>query len=163
MAAKGKRGRDAPDGTRTIAANRKARHDYEIGERFEAGLVLRGSEVKSLREGKASLAEAYATVDENGEAWLIGAHIAEYDAANRLNHPPLRPRKLLLHARELNKLGIKLRERGFTLIPLRLYFKGHRVKLELGLGKGRRSYDKREAIKRRDQAMDLRKELGRRS
>lgn len=148
---------DDPD-VRPICSNRRARHDYHISDPVEAGLVLRGSEVKSLRAGSASLTDAYAAI-EDGEAYLVNATIAEYPWANLENHAPQRRRKLLLHAREIRRLGVKLNERGFTLIPLRLYFRKARVKVELGLAKGKRSYDKRESIRQRDQDREMEKQL----
>jgi SsrA-binding protein len=142
----------ATDGLKIIAKNRKARHDYEILETFEAGLVLQGSEVKSARDGRVSLTDAYATIDERGEAWLVNAHIAEYPFANQFNHAPRRRRKLLLHERELARLTVKIRERGLTLAVLAVYFKKGLIKAEIGLARGRKSYDKREAIKKKDEA-----------
>ncbi len=140
----------------TLAVNRRARHDYTIDETLEAGLVLTGTEIKSLRAGKASLAEAYARV-ERGEAWLIGAHIAEWTGASRSNHEPRRPRKLLLHRSQIAHLGGATQAKGFTLVPLRIYTteKGH-AKVELGLGRGKKLYDRRREIAARDarRAMD---------
>jgi len=161
--AKKKKTEGGGPGFKVVCANRRARYDYEIDEQLEAGVVLTGSEVKSLRDGKASLADAYATVDDHGEAWLVNSHVPEYPWANRQNHPPRRARKLLLHAREIKRLAVKLRERGFTLVPLRMYFKGARVKVEIGVGRGKKRFDKRECIKQRDQALDMRKELSGRS
>lgn len=146
-----------PD-VRLIAANKRARFDYHIDESLEAGLVLRGSEVKSLRAGKASLSDSYAVIEPDG-AWLVNSHIAEYPQATIFNHPPRRKRKLLLHAAELRRWGIKLRERGFTLVPLRLYFRGPHVKVELGLARGKKTYDKRESIKERDTSREVEKHL----
>jgi SsrA-binding protein len=136
-------------GEKQIAENRKARHDYHFLERFEAGLALTGSEVKSLREGRASLQQAYADVRE-GEAWLIGAHIDTYDQAGVQNHEPDRDRKLLLHRREIDSLFGKVRERGLTLVPVRLYFKDGRAKVELALARGKEQRDKRRDIAKRD-------------
>jgi SsrA-binding protein len=133
----------------TIATNRRARFDYEILDTFEAGLALRGPEVKSLRQGKGNLSGAFAIV-RRGEAWLIGCQIAHYEQANRENADPLRERKLLLHRREIARLEGKLAERGFTLVPLSLYFKDGRVKVELALARGKKTHDKRDAIKRRE-------------
>lgn len=155
--AKGKQGK-TQDGVRLIAANKRARFDYHIDESLEAGLVLRGSEVKSLRAGKASLTDSYAVIEPDG-AWLVNSHVAEYPQANIMNHPPKRKRKLLLHTAELKRLGVKLRERGFTLVPLRLYFRDARVKVELGLARGKKSYDKRETIKKRDQTREIEKQI----
>ncbi|MBI4729467.1 MAG: SsrA-binding protein SmpB [Acidobacteria bacterium] len=145
----------------TIASNRKARHDYHIEETYEAGLSLRGSEVKTLRQGKASLQESYAVVRGN-EAFLIGANIPPYAQASILNHEPTRTRKLLLHKQEIRRLLERTHERGFTLVPLRLYFKGNKVKCEIALARGKRAYDKREAIARRDAEREIAKRLGRR-
>jgi SsrA-binding protein len=136
-------------GGKSIAENRKARFDYQLLERFEAGLVLTGSEVKSLREGRVSLAQAYADVRE-GEAWLVGVHIDPYHQAGTQNHEPERDRKLLLHRRELDSLYGKVREKGLTLVPVRLYFKEGRVKVELALAKGKEQRDKRRDIAKRE-------------
>jgi SsrA-binding protein len=132
-----------------IADNRKARHDYQLLERFEAGLVLTGTEVKSLRAGRATLGQAYADVRE-GEAWLHGAEIATYDQGNRANHEPTRSRKLLLHRREIDRLYGQVREKGLTLVPTRLYFKDGRVKVELALARGKDVRDKRRTLVDRD-------------
>jgi len=134
---------------KTVAVNRKAFHDYEVLQRIEAGLVLTGSEIKSIRDGRANIREAYAR-PEGGELWLFSAHIAPYPAANRLNHEPTRRRKLLLHKGEMRELGRAVEERGLTLVPLRLYLKRGLAKVELGLVRGRRQYDKRQAIARRE-------------
>ena len=136
-------------GEKLIAENRKARHDYNLVERFEAGLVLTGSEVKSLREGRASLQQAYADV-RDGEAWLIGAHIDTYDQAGLENHEPVRDRKLLLKRREIESLYGKVREKGLTLVPTKLYFKNGRAKVEVALGRGKDVRDKRRDIAKRD-------------
>jgi SsrA-binding protein len=146
-----KSAKHTPDGSgiKVIARNKKARHDYEILETIEAGIVLIGSEVKSVRDGKASLTDAYAVI-ENGEAFMVNAHIAEYPFAHQFNHEPKRRRKLLLHAREIHRLGTKIRERGYTLTVLTLYFKQGKVKVELALARGRRHYDKREVLKQKD-------------
>jgi SsrA-binding protein len=135
---------------RLAAQNRKARHSYEIEDTVEAGLVLTGSEVKALREGRANIAESYAKADK-GEVWLINAHIPEYKQAGQFNHEPRRPRKLLLKKREIDKLLGAAEREGMTLVPLKLYFNRRGIaKLELGVGKGKKSYDKRETQKRRD-------------
>jgi SsrA-binding protein len=134
---------------KNITVNRKARHDYEILQTYEAGIVLTGTEVKALREGKANLVDSYANL-KNGEVWLTGAHISEYSQGNINNHEPTRTRKLLLNAKEIRKLIGKINEKGLTLIPLRLYFKNGRVKVELALAKGKKVYDKRESIAKRD-------------
>jgi SsrA-binding protein len=128
-----------------IAENRKARHDYHLLERVEAGLVLTGTEVKSLRDGRATLGQAWADVRE-GEVWLQGAEIATYAQGNVANHEPTRPRKLLLHRREIDRLDAQLREKGLTLVPTRLYFKDGRVKVELALARGKDLRDKRQAV-----------------
>jgi len=145
---------------RTICVNRKARRDYTIDETTEAGLVLLGSEVKSLRAGTANLVDSYVQF-RSGEAYLVGAHIAPYSHANRANHNPRRDRKLLLHGREIRRLMGKVRERGFTLIPLQLYFRGARVKVELGLARGKRLHDRRADIRRREADRDVQRALRR--
>src|SRR5207244_12069324 len=134
---------------RAIATNRRARHEYSILETFEAGVVLRGTEVKSLRAGLVNFKDSYATV-RNGEVWLLGCHINPYSHGTDANHDPERDRKLLLHAKEINKLTGKIAERGLTLVPLRLYFKEGRVKIELGLARGRKLHDKRSALRERE-------------
>jgi SsrA-binding protein len=139
---------------RVVASNRQATHNYEILETYEAGLVLRGTEVKSLRDGKANLKESFARV-EGKEAWLLGCHISPYAQGNRENPDPLRKRKLLLHRAELNRLLGKTQERGLTLIPLRLYFKRGRAKVELALGRGKKLHDKRQAIKEREARREM--------
>jgi SsrA-binding protein len=130
---------------KTVAQNRKAYHEYHILESLEAGLALTGTEVKSLRAGRASLKEAYAR-PEGGELWLLGAHIAHYEAGNRVNHEPLRPRKLLLHRDQIDHLTSQAKEKGLTMVPLKLYFKNGRAKMELGLAKGKKLYDKRQVM-----------------
>jgi SsrA-binding protein len=132
-----------------IAENRRARHDYQLLDRVEAGLVLTGTEVKSLRAGRAVLGQAYADV-RDGEAWLHGAEIAVYEQGNRANHEPTRPRKLLLHRREIDRLYGQVREKGLTLVPTRLYFKDGRVKVELALARGKDTVDKRRSLAERD-------------
>jgi SsrA-binding protein len=132
-----------------IAENRRARHDYHLLERLEAGLALTGTEVKSLRAGRVTLGQAYAEV-RDGEAWLLGAEIAVYDQGNRANHEPTRPRKLLLHRREIDSLYGKVREKGLTLVPTRLYFKDGRVKVELAVARGKEQRDKRRDLAERD-------------
>jgi SsrA-binding protein len=133
----------------TIAINRRARYDYDIVDTVEAGLVLTGTEVKSLRDGKASLAQAFAMI-RNGEAWLVQAHIPEYAFGNRANHDPTRQRKLLLHGRQIAELAEFTQEQGRTLVPMRLYWRDGRAKLQLGLARGRTQHDKRAAIAERD-------------
>ena len=138
------------EGGKLVAENRKARFNYDIEEKVEAGIVLTGSEVKSLRSGKANIAESYAS-DEGGEIYLINAHIAEYAQAGRANHEPTRPRKLLLHRREMGRLAGAIQRQGMTLVPLRLYFNARGIaKIQLGLGKGKKLHDKRETEKKRD-------------
>src|SRR3989441_8418578 len=137
------------DGDRTVATNRRARHEYEILETIEAGLVLRGTEVKSLRAGQVTFKDSYATI-RNGEAWLIGCHISPYSHGTDANHEPERDRKLLLHRREISRLSGKISERGLTLVPLRLYFKAGRAKVELGLARGKKLHDKRSALRERE-------------
>jgi len=143
-------GGKTPAPRRLAAQNRRARHDYFIDEALEAGLVLTGTEVKSLRAGRATLNEAFASEDK-GELWLWNAHIPEYGPANRFNHLPKRPRKLLLHKKQVNKLLGQVNRDGYTLVPLAIYFNDRgRAKVELGLGRGKRAFDKRETIKQRD-------------
>lgn len=137
-----------------LAENRKARFEYHIEDTFEAGIVLKGTEVKSLRQGRVNLKDAYANI-KNGEVWVHQMHIGTYPFAYYGNHEPLRPRKLLLHKREIHKLFGRVNEQGRTLIPLRIYFKGGKVKLTLALASGKRKYDKRDAIRRRDEKREL--------
>jgi SsrA-binding protein len=144
----------AKDHIKIIADNRKARHDYFIEDKIEAGLVLKGTEVKSLRQGRANLKDAYARI-KKGEAYVHQMHISPYPFAYYDNHDPLRIRKLLLHRYEIKKLTGKLNERGFALVPLRLYFREGKAKVLLGLAKGKRKHDKRETIRRRDQKREL--------
>jgi SsrA-binding protein len=151
-----------PTGRQIIASNRRARHDYEILDTFEAGIALTGTEVKSLRAGRATLVDGYATVSDD-EVWLRGVHIAEYAEGTWTNHAPRRARKLLLHKLEISKLTGKLREKGIALVPLALYFKEGRVKVELGLARGKREYDKRQAIAKRDADREIERYAGRRA
>ncbi|RLC46824.1 MAG: SsrA-binding protein [Candidatus Coatesbacteria bacterium] len=144
---------------KTICTNRKAKHEYVLGERIEAGLVLVGSEVKALREGKASLVDSYARV-KGGEVFLYNCHIAEYAQASRLNHEPRRVRKLLLHRREIKRLRAKTVEPGRTLIPTRLYFSGGRAKVELAIATGKRKYEKRAAEKEKEVKRELHDRYG---
>ena len=145
----------------TIATNREARHDYNILETYECGMVLVGTEVKSLREGKASLVDAFATIDD-GEVWLRNLHIPEYSRGHWTNHSPRRVRKLLLHRREIDTLTGKVRDGNKTLVPLSLYFKNGHLKCELGLAQGKQAYDKRQDIKRRTEEREIVRDLGRR-
>ncbi|SVD49316.1 uncharacterized protein METZ01_LOCUS402170, partial [marine metagenome] len=137
-----------------VATNRKAFHEYHILETFEAGVQLKGSEVKSIREGKASLKQAYILI-RKGEAWLKGSHIASYSHTGSEGHEPVRNRKLLLHKKEIQRIGSKLAEKGLTAVPTKLYFKGGLIKLEFGLAKGKKLYDKRETKKKRDVERDI--------
>jgi SsrA-binding protein len=147
-------------GTKVIADNRRARFDYELTDRVEAGLVLTGTEVKSLRDGKVQLGQAYADL-RDGEAWLVGASIDEYPGGNRQNHVPDRDRKLLLHRREIDSLRGKVGEKGLTVVPTRLYFKDGKVKVELALAKGKKEYDKRQSLAKRDADREIAKAHGR--
>lgn len=143
---------------KTIATNRRARFDYEVVETIEAGIVLVGSEVKSLRNGRADLKDSYAAV-KSGEMWLYGLRISPYEFALDGGHQPERERKLLLHRLEIDKIGAKLAERGLTLVPLKLYFKDGKAKLELGLAKGKSNYDKRETLKRRQADREMQRAI----
>jgi SsrA-binding protein len=145
---------------RTVASNRKAWHDYFIDDIFEAGLVLTGTEIKSVRAGKVSLAEGYIR-PERGELWLLSVNIAPYHQGNIMNHEPLRRRKLLLHRDEIEEIRRKLQEKGLTAVPLRVYIKGNRAKVEVGLARGKKLYDKRETIAKRDAEMDIRRAMRR--
>ena len=149
-------------GHKTIAQNKKARHDYFIEDTYEAGLVLTGTEVKSLREGQSSLEDAYARID-GGEVWLIGCDIPEYTYGNRLNHKPKRPRKLLLHRREIEKFAGKATQRGYTLVPLRMYFKRGLAKVELAVARGKQMHDKRQDLKKADAQREIRRAMSRKS
>ena len=142
---------------KVISTNRKAFHNYTILETVEAGLALRGTEVKSLRDSQVNFKDCYASIDDN-EAWLIGCHITPYHHGSDANHDPERRRKLLLHRREISRLLGKVAERGLTLIPLRLYFKGGRAKVELGLARGKKLHDKRDSIRERDERRELARE-----
>ena len=134
---------------KVVATNRKARHEYFIEDQYEAGIVLTGTEIKSVRAGTVSLGEGYAQI-RNGELWLYDVHIAQYEQAGRSSHDPKRPRKLLMHRREIMRLQSSTQERGYTLVPLRMYIKGRLAKVEIGLVRGKRQYDKREVIAKRD-------------
>jgi SsrA-binding protein len=151
----------AEQGTKTIARNRRARHEYSIVSTTEAGLVLTGTEVKSLRAGRATIADGYGLITD-GEAWLHGVHIPEYTQGTWTNHEPRRVRKLLLHRKEIDRLAGAIKEQGLTLIPLSLYFSGGKVKIELGLARGKRSYDKRHDLAKRDAAREMDRALRRR-
>ena len=142
----------------SVCRNKRAFHEYEIFDTLECGIVLTGTEVKSLREHAASLEEAYAKID-GGEVWLIGSDIPEYTMGNRLNHKPKRPRKLLLHKREIDKFAGKASQQGYTLVPLRLYFKAGRAKIEIAVARGKKQYDKREVKKKAEAAREIRKAM----
>lgn len=144
------------DGPRAVATNRKALHDFFIHETFEAGLVLQGTEVKSIRAGQANLRDSYVRV-RNGELWLMDAHISAYDQASRENHEPRRDRKLLMHRKEINRLESKAQAKGWTIVPLKMYMSNNRVKVEIALAQGKAMYDKREAIAKRDSDREVRR------
>jgi SsrA-binding protein len=146
-----------PENVKVVANNRKAGFEYFLFERFEAGLALKGSEIKSVRAGQISLAESYIRVDEN-QAWLIEAHIAPYVQANRFNHEPKRPRRLLLHSKEIREMWDAVRQKGVTVVPIRVYLKNGRAKLEIAIAKGKKLHDKREAIARRDAEREMDRE-----
>jgi SsrA-binding protein len=148
------KGKAEDDGIKVVARNRRARFEFDLLEKVEAGVVLTGTEVKSLRNGKASLEEAYAGVDRE-EVYLYGCDIPEYTQANRMNHKPKRPRKLLLHRREIEKLAAKTSEKGLTLVPLQIYFKKGMAKVEICVARGRKLHDKREAVKKQDARRDM--------
>jgi SsrA-binding protein len=146
--------------SKTITVNRKAYHDYHILESLEAGIVLSGSEIKSIRAGRVNIRDAYAR-PENGELWLVNAHIAAYEAASHFGHEPNQPRKLLLHRRQIDELTALVAQKGLTLVPLKLYIKKGTAKLELGVGRGKRLHDKREAIARRETEREIERALKR--
>lgn len=146
------------DVVKDICRNRRAYHDYEVLDRLECGVALTGTEVKSLREGQSSLEESYAKI-ESGEVWLIGSDIPEYSMGNKMNHKPKRPRKLLLHRREINRFAGKATQKGFTLVPLRLYFKNGRAKVELAVCRGKQTHDKRESLKKKDAEREIRRSM----
>ncbi|MEM7344097.1 MAG: SsrA-binding protein SmpB [Chloroflexota bacterium] len=148
-------------GVKVIATNRRARHDYLIEDRLEAGLVLTGTEIKSIRNGQVNIRDSYATI-RDGEIWLVNANIAPYKQASHQNHDPGRDRKLLLHRREINRLTGKLQEKGLTLIPLQLYLKKSRAKIELGVARGKKLYDKRQSLRQRDDQRQIERAMGRR-
>lgn len=148
-------------GIKVVATNRKASHDYFLLERLEAGIALQGSEIKSIRQGQISLAEAYVQIDGR-EAWLMDAHIAPYEQASIYNHEPRRPRRLLLHRKEIRELWNQVRQKGFTIIPTRVYLKEGRAKVEIAVAKGKKLYDKRQALAKRDAQREIERELRRR-
>ena len=145
---------------KTVATNRKAYHNYLIGDRIEAGIVLTGTEIKSIRAGRVSLGDAYVR-PEAGELWLLNAHIARYEAGSYLSHEPRRPRKLLLHSKQIDTLTSKVQEKGLTLVPLKLYIKGNIAKVEVALAKGKKLYDKRESIIRRETEREIERAIKR--
>jgi SsrA-binding protein len=149
-------------GIKVVATNRKARHEYFLMDEYEAGLVLQGSEIKSVRAGRISLAQAYIRI-ENNEAWLIDAHIAPYDQAARFNHEPTRPRKLLLHRKEISHLEAEVTQKGVTIIPLKVYLKDGLAKIEIAVAKGKKLYDKRDAIAKRDAQREMERHLNKRN
>ncbi|HEX9712150.1 MAG TPA: SsrA-binding protein SmpB [Actinomycetota bacterium] len=149
----------ADSNDRVIAQNRRARHDFDIEQTYEAGIALLGSEVKTLRAGKANLGDAYALV-RNGEVFVYGLHIPEYQQSSYQNHEPTRPRKLLLHGDEIHKMQLKTEQQGYTLVPLRLYFKGNRVKLQVAVARGRKRHDKRQAIAEREAKREIQRRAG---
>src|SRR5262249_42216511 len=149
---------DAEESVQNICRNKRAFHEYEVMDRLECGIVLTGTEVKSLREGAANLEDAYAKI-EDGEVWLLGSDIPEYSMGNRLNHKPKRPRKLLLHRREIGKFAGKASERGYTLVPLQMYFKHGLAKVELAIARGKQMHDKRQDLKKRDADRDIRRAM----
>jgi SsrA-binding protein len=150
-----------PEGERTVASNRRALHDYAFSERLEAGISLTGSEVKSLREGRASLNEAFARI-RGGEAWLEQMHVPPYEQGEKRGYDPVRPRKLLLHRKEIDRLVGKQKEQGLALVPLRVYFSHGLAKVELGLGKGKREHEKRQAVAKRESEREIARAIGRR-
>ena len=150
----------ADDGTKLVASNRKASHDYFLEDRLEAGIALMGSEIKSVRAGKVQLREAYVDV-KSGQAYLLNAHISPYDPASRDNHDPLRERRLLLHKKEIAKLLEKTQQKGYTIVPTRMYLLKGRAKVEIALAKGKRDYDKRQVIAERDSKREIERHLGR--
>ncbi|HEX4590548.1 MAG TPA: SsrA-binding protein SmpB [Gemmataceae bacterium] len=156
-----KQAKKSEDEIRVVTRNRRAFHEYEILETIECGIALVGTEVKSLRDGQANLEDAYAKLDA-GEVWLVGSEIPEYAMGNRLNHKPKRPRKLLLHRNEIEKFAGKASQRGFTLVPLRLYFKQGRAKVEIAVAKGKQAHDKRQALKKSDADREMRRAVAER-
>lgn len=151
-----------PMGVKVVATNRKARFEYFLLEKYEAGISLQGSEIKSIRAGQISLAEAFVQTDGDN-AWLMNAHVAPYEQANRFNHDPLRPRRLLLHKREIKEMWEAVRQKGMTIVPVQVYLKDGRAKVEIALAKGKKLYDKRQDIARRDQAREMEREQKERS
>lgn len=143
-------------GVKVVATNRKAHFEYFLLEHFEAGIALQGSEIKSIRAGQMSLQESFVRIDDNGtEAWLVNAHIAPYDPASRYNHEPLRPRRLLLHKREIREMREQVRQKGMTIVPVQVYLKDGRAKLDMAVARGKKQYDKRQEIAKRDAAREI--------
>ena len=149
--------------SKTLAKNRKARFEYDIRNTMEVGIVLQGTEVKSVRAGQINLTESYCRVDDRLQVFLLNAHISQYDFGNRHNHDPLRPRRLLLHRSEIRRLHGQVKEQGFTLIPLKIYLKGGIIKMELALGRGKKLHDKRQTMKKRDADRELERALSERT
>ncbi len=147
------------ENVKVVATNRKANFEYFILERFEAGLALQGSEIKSIRAGQISLAESYVEIENGQQAWLVEAHVAPYEQANRFNHDPKRPRRLLLHKKEIRELWNTVRQKGVTIVPLRVYLKNGRAKIEIALAKGKQTHDKRATIAKRDQEREAAREM----
>ena len=145
-------------GIKVVATNRKARRDYELEDRYEAGLVLTGSEIKSIRAGRINLGDGY-VLPQDGELWMVNVHIAPYEASGRRGHEPRRPRKLLLHRRQIDRLISRVQERGWTIVPTSVYLKDGRAKAEIALARGKRKYDKRQAIAKRDSEREIRRAL----
>ena len=156
MTRNSKKGEDEP--IQVVCRNKRAFHEYEVSDTIECGLMLTGTEVKSLRDGIANLEDAYAKI-EDGEVWLIGSDIPEYEMGNRMNHKPKRPRKLLLHRREINKFAGKATQRGYTLVPLKLYFKDGRAKVEIAVARGKQLHDKRQDKKKADAQREIRRAM----
>jgi len=154
----GSKKKDEDEGIKLICRNKRAFHEYEVSDRLECGIVLTGTEVKSLRDGQGNLEDAYAKIEE-GEVWLIGSDIPEYAMGNRMNHTPKRPRKLLLHRREIAKFAGKATQRGFTLVPLRMYFKQGLAKIELAIARGKQMHDKRQTEKKADAQREIRRAM----
>lgn len=148
------------DGFKSLASNRKAYHDYFIEDTFEAGIVLTGTEIKSVRAGQVNLRDSYATI-KDGELWLMNTHIAAYRGGSYFNHEPRRERKLLMHRREINRLSAKVQEKGLTLIPLRVYLKNNRAKVEIGLARGKKQYDKRDSLREKDSRREVERVIAR--
>ena len=150
------------DDIKILATNRKVRHDFEVLESFEAGLALRGSEIKSIRAGQVSIKEAFVRIDERLEAWLVDAHIAPYDPASRENHDPTRPRKLLLHRKQIAEMWDEVRQKGLTIVPTQVHLRDGRAKVQIALARGKRKYDKRQDILKKDMERELESQMKKR-